>query len=92
MDFNANLTLGMHSLWFSPRPWDCFMLCYLSFKKKKKNTVKNKLPYSSAADLKPWFLNKLSLHDAKLQLTGHNISSEAFLESSESTSTFKKEM
>lgn len=37
MCFYANLTLGMHSLWLSPRPWDCFKLCYLSLKKKKKS-------------------------------------------------------
>lgn len=88
MCFYANLTLGMHSLWLSPRPWDCFKLCYLSLKKKKKNLLKNKLPCSSVADLKPWFLIKLSLHDAKVQLTGHNIYSEPLLGSSMSTSTF----
>lgn len=57
-------------------------------KEKKKNLLKNKLPCSSVADLKPWFLIKLSLHDAKVQLTGHNIYSEPLLGSSMSTSTF----
>lgn len=88
--FNANLILGMHSLWLFPHPWDCFMLCYLSLK-KIKNLLKNKLPCSSVADPKAWFLIKLSLHNAKVQLIGHNVYSEALLGSSACTSTYKTE-
>lgn len=54
------------------------MLCCQLQKKKKKNLLTNKLPCSFVADLKPWFLMKLSLHHAKVQLTGHNVDCEAF--------------
>lgn len=67
----------------------------LSIAKKKikiKNLLPNKLPCSSAADLTPWFPTKLSLHHAKVPLTGHNVYREAFLGWSVCTSTFKKQM
>lgn len=32
--FNANLTVGMHSFWFSPQPRDCFILFIFSLKNK----------------------------------------------------------